>query len=393
VLRGVLSLIALSSSLLVACSASDHAQPAAGADRPLFYRNPMDPSITSPTPAKDSMGMDYVPVYASTSASGRGDVQLSPGQLQRLGVRTSAAQYGRLPSQIIAPGIIRFDQRSSRVISAPLGGWVQQLSVKSAGDAVRSGQVLFELYSPLLTTADEQYLRALRPDGHALDNPYALGLRSLGLNDEQIGAIAEKRRAAGHIPFTARSPGVVEEIGVAEGAYVAQGTPVIRLVGTDPVWGVVELAEGAGPAPRAGAAASVSSSAYPDRNFDAHVDYVYPSVDPATRTLRVRLVLQNPDGLLKDGMYVSARIDAGDSDPVVYVPREAVIRGGRTDQVILSLGDGRFSPREVKVGRESGESLAILSGLETGQQVVTGGTFLIDSEANLHAALTRLSTP
>ena len=338
--------------------------------------------------------MDYVPVYASTSASGRGEaVQLSPAELQRLGVRTSAAQYGRLPSQLIAPGIIRFDQRSSRVISAPLGGWVQQLSVKSAGDAVRSGQVLFELYSPLLTTADEQYLRALRPDGHALDNPYALGLRSLGLNDEQIGAIAEKRRAAGHIPFTARSPGVVEEIGVAEGAYVAQGTPVVRLVGTDPVWGVVELAEGAGPAPRAGAVASVSSLAYPDRTFDAHVDYVYPSVDPATRTLRVRLVLQNPDGLLKDGMYVSARIDAGDSEPVVYVPREAVIRGGRTDRVILSLGDGRFSPREVKVGRESGESLAILSGLDTGQQVVTGGTFLIDSEANLHAALTRLSTP
>jgi Cu(I)/Ag(I) efflux system membrane fusion protein len=349
----------------------------------------MNPSVTSPVPARDDMGMAFIPVYAG-EASAAGAVQLPASVVQRLGIRASPVATSALTEEIRAPGVVQFDARSVSETYAVTTGQVERLSVRSVGESVRAGQLLFELYSPALATVDNQYLQSLNRQTSSVENPYVNGLRTFGLTDELIADLREKRRRVGRIPYRAEKAGVVTALGARDGAVVAQGTSVLQWMTVDPIWVLVDV-----PASQAGGielqgSAEVTLSGLAGRTLSARVDYLYPDLDPITRTARVRLVLRNPDGALRPNMTASVTFHRSDSAPVLHIPREAVIRDGRTDRVILALGAGRFAPREVKVGREIGDQVIVLEGLEVGDQVVTSGVFLLDSESNIRSSLARM---
>jgi Cu(I)/Ag(I) efflux system membrane fusion protein len=327
-----------------------------------------------------------VPVYATPAASG--EVRLSAAVEQKLGVRTAPVMVGPLPLELRVPGSIRYDERTLAEAYVPLAGRIEKLSVRSVGETVRPGQVLFELYSPALATVDEQYQKAASP---GVDNPYFAGLRALGLTDDLIADLREHRRTAGRIPFRASGLGVLTGLNVREGAFIAQGASALQWAKVDPVWAVVDVPASLADALRAGTTARVSVAALPGQTFSGPVDYVYPSVDAQTRAVQARIVLANHAGVLKPNMMASVAISGPAGDAVIHVPREAVIRDGRSERVVVALGNGRFASRQVKLGRESGERVVVVEGLAATDQVVTSGLFLIDSEANVRSSLARMS--
>jgi Cu(I)/Ag(I) efflux system membrane fusion protein len=358
-------------------------------NRPLYYRHPMNPSITSPTPAKDEMGMDFTPVY-DTSQTVAGEVRLTDSFVQKLGVRIMPVAVGTLSGAVRAPGVIQFDSGSVTEAYVIVTGRVEKLSVGSVGEAIRSGQLLFEVYSPALETVDVQYLQSLDASTPNSQNPYVNGLRAFGLTDDLIADLREKRRPVGRLPVRARRSGVVTALNFRSGAIVSPGDSVLQWAATDPVWAIVQVPASQAPYVKKGQSAEVTSPALNGGPLSASVSYVYPDADPRTGAVPVRLVLPNRDGELKPNTLVSALIHGSESGEVIHVPREAVIRDGRVDRVILALGDGRFVPREVELGRESGDRLVVLKGLGATDQVVTSGVFLIDAESSIRSSLARM---
>jgi Cu(I)/Ag(I) efflux system membrane fusion protein len=323
---------------------------------------------------------------------GNGEVQLSSDTIRRIGLRTVAAELSPLPGTLSAPGVVRYDERSIRNVYVSTEGWIRQLSVRAAGEPVAAGQLLFELQSPQLLTVDRSYLHAAEGGSSGDDNPYVRGLRSLGLTDETIAALKDKKRAPGRVPFRAPIAGVLTELHFRDDALVPQGANIMQLAALDPIWVIAEVPEFRAGSISIGSTAEVLAPAYPGRTFRGKVDYLYSELNPGNRTLRVRVVLKNTDQALKPNMYVTTQLQEGTAAPVVHVPRDAVIRGGETDRVVLALGDGRFTARQVRTGAESGDQVAILEGLAAGEQVVTAAVFLVDSEASLRASLSRLDS-
>jgi len=323
------------------------------------------------------------------SPAAQGEIQLSSGLVQRLGVRTTAAEYGPLSIDFSAVGIVDYHADTIKDLYAPTSGWVENIAVHAAGQPLRKGELLFELYSPSLATVDEQYLSAVSSGVSPPINPYSGGLRAIGLTEDMILALRAKQRAPGRIPFRAEDNGVIVELGVKPGIIVAQGARLMRSAAIDPIAVTLTVLESDVAAVGLDVPVSVNAAAYPGKAFAGRIDLVYPDVDPTTRTVRARAVVPNPDGLLKVNMWVTTHI-ALEGAPAIHVPREAVIRGQRGDRVVVALGDGRFTSRSVTVGRAEGDRLTILDGLERGELVVTSGIFLIDSETNLETGLQRM---
>jgi Cu(I)/Ag(I) efflux system membrane fusion protein len=357
--------------------------------RLLYYRHPMNPSITSPTPAKDEMGMAYIPVYADGQTVA-GEVRLAAAVLQKLGVRIVPVMAGILPGQVRAPGVVQFNAQSVTEGYVIVTGLVEKLSVHSVGQTIRSGQLLFQLYSPALATVDSQYLQSLDNGTPSSQNPYVNGLRAFGLTDDLIDDLRAKRRPVGRIPVRANVSGVVTALNFRDGAIVSQGSSVLQWAAIDPVWAVLQVPASQARDIKEGQSAEVTSPALPGETLAARVNYVYPGADPITRAVLVRLVLSNHNGALKPNMLVSALIHGSESGELLHVPREAVVRDGRVDRVILALGNGRFVPREVRLGRESGDRIVVLEGLAATDRVVTSGVFLIDAESNIRSSLARM---
>ena len=355
---------------------------------PIFYRNPMDPTITSPVPRKDEMGMDYVPVYADEL---EGTLEIAPAVLQKLGVRYATAERSPLPVDITAVGYVRYDERTIREVRIRAEGWVERLTVRAAGDPVSAGQRLFEVYSPMIATAEAELEQAIAFGDQALIAASERRLAAFGVDRATIARLSTGGEPGARLAFVAPVSGIVDQLEVREGARVAPDTLAMRIIALDPIWVIVEVSESNLSLVRTGAAVELDAVALPGGTLTGTVDYVYPELDPRTRTGRVRIVLANLDAALLPDMYVSARIAAPEGEPVVHVPLESVIRGGRSDRVIVALGEGRFEAREVRIGRESEERIAITSGLEARERVVASGVFLIDSEATLRSSLARMS--
>jgi Cu(I)/Ag(I) efflux system membrane fusion protein len=331
-----------------------------------------------------------MPMPSGAAAPVAGDVQLSPQVMDDIGVRTAAVEYGPMPGGVTAPGVVRYDERSLRNLYAPTETWLRKLSVRAVGELVAAGQPLFELESTQLLTVDREYLRA--HGGLDWDNPYVRGLRSFGLSDDLIVALSDNKRAPGRIPYRAAFAGVVTELSYRQDAHVPQGASVMQIASLDPIWVIAEVPEAQSGAVQTDATAQVFAPAYPGRPFSGKVDYIYPELNEGNRTVRVRVVVPNPERLLKQNMYVTAQLEDAAQGPVTNVPREAVIRGGRSDHVVVALGDGRFRAREVKTGMERKGRVAILEGLTAGEQVVTSAVFLLDSETSLRSGLERLDS-
>jgi Cu(I)/Ag(I) efflux system membrane fusion protein len=363
------------------------ARPQGAERKALYYRHPHNPAITSDKPMKDEMGMDYVPIYDD---GGGVSVSISPAVINNLGVRTAAAERRSLARRVDTVGYVGFDESRLSHIHMRTEGWIERLYIGSAGERVKKGDLLFELYSPMLVNAQEEFLQALAGKSASLQRASRERLAVLGVSGDQIDELAKTRRSKLRVGFRAPHDGIVAALNVREGMYVKPATEVMSVADLSSVWLLAEVFEGQAEWVQAGQPATVRLSHLPGREWRGQVEYVYPSLDPKTRTLSVRLRFDNPDESLKPNMYANVAIDAGEKPDMLVVPLEALIRTGREDRVILALGEGRFSSRTVVPGMESGEWVEIARGLDAGEQVVTSGQFLIDSEASLKASIMRM---
>ena len=359
--------------------------------RVLYYRNPMGLADTSAVPKKDSMGMDYIPVFENEAAEANaGVVTVAPGRLQVLGVRTAPVESrpSALTRTIRATGTVQFDERRMAVVTTRAAGWVEHLDVAATGDPVRRGQALAEIYAPDLVASEEEYLVA-SPMGGALAAAAVQRLRALGVPEGEIARLRRTGRAAQRVPVLAAADGVVTEKMVVEGTRVGPDQPLYRTASLSPMWLIAEVQEQDLGAVRPGEHAQASLVAFPGRSFAGTVDFIYPSLSAETRTGRVRIVMPNADGSLRAGMYAEVGIEApaGASGPALAVPSSAVLDSGTRQMVLVERGEGRFEPRQVRVGAQGDGETQVLDGLRPGERVVVGANFLIDSESNLRAAL------
>lgn len=364
-----------------ACSAEDDKEI-------LYWVAPMDPNYRRDQPGKSPMGMDLVPVYADQAEGGT--VSIDPAVVQNLGVRTTLATRDKLWRRIDTVGYVAFDERRISHLHLRTDGWIDKLRVKSNGERVNKGDLLFELYSPDLVNAQEEYIQALRGGNDYLKRASRERLEALGVSTGQINEIARSRRASQRIRVYASQDGVVDKLTVREGMYVKPATEVMALADLSSVWLLVDVFERQSDWVKPGQPAEVRLGYLPGRVWEGKVEFVYPTIDPKTRTLQARLRFDNPDEALKPDMYASVSIYAGPKDDVLSIPREALIKAGDGQRVIVALGEGKFRPQPVVSGMESGDFVEIVSGLEEGTRVVTSGQFLIDSEASLKASFERM---
>jgi Cu(I)/Ag(I) efflux system membrane fusion protein len=371
--------------------------PAAKADagkKVLYWHDPMYPQQKFDKPGRSPfMNMDLVPVYAEDKAGAEGGVAVSARVRQSLGIRTAAAEVTELRQDVAAVGYVQADERRIARAEVRAQGWVERLHVRAVNDPVRAGQVLAEIYSPELLQAQEEYLLARRmakqdPADETLARAGRRRLSLLGLPESEIAKLENAGAAARRIPLLAPISGVITELGVREGAMVQAGMPAFTLTDLSSVWITVEVPEAQAAVLRQGQKAGARVQTHPGKTFEGRIEYVFPELNAQTRTVRARIALANPGIALKPGMFADVTLAAA-SRKALTVPSEAVIQTGTRSVVIVAEGE-RFRAATVKVGAETGERSEILSGLKEGEPVVASGQFLIDSEASLRTALSRL---
>jgi Cu(I)/Ag(I) efflux system membrane fusion protein len=362
------------------------------ADRKIkYYRNPMGLPDVSPTPKKDSMGMDYIPVYEGED-SDEGSVRLSPGKIQRTGVKSEPATRRVIRTTIRAPGTIQLDERRVSVISMRAESYVQKVADVTTGAHVVKGQPLMEIYSPAVSSAAAEYISTLnsKVTGGG-EGPYGRGSRqrlmNLDVPEAAIAAIEKGRNVPIGIEWTSPRDGIVLERNVTEGMRAQPGETLFRIADHRMVWAIIDVAERDLGAMAAGQRTIVRARSFPGREFAGKINVIYPQMTKETRTARVRVELPNPDLLLIHDMYVDAEIETGSAESVLAIPESAVLDSGSRQAVLVDKGEGRFEPREVKLGHRGEGFVEVREGLTEDDPVVTSANFLIDAESNLKAAL------
>ncbi len=355
----------------------------------LYWVAPMDPNYQRDKPGKSPMGMDLVPVYADDNAEGN-TVSIKPEVVQNLGVRTAKAERTRLWRGIDTVGYVDYDESKVSHIHLRTEGWIENLAVKSEGERLTKGERLFDLYSPELVNAQKEFVTALSSGNKSLIRASKSRLAALGVADSQIKQIQQTKQTRQHITVYAPQDGVVSSLMVREGMFVKPSMNVMSLGDLSSVWLLAEVFERQAQWVKVGQTAEVKLSYVPGRVWQGKVEYIYPSLDPKTRTLKVRLRFENPDEGLKPNMYANVRIFGGPKDNIVVIPLEGLIRTGREERVIIDLGEGRFEARNVVAGIESGDYVEIMRGVDEGDRIVVSGQFLIDSEASMRAGIRRM---
>lgn len=349
-----------------------------------YYRNPMGLPDISKAPKKDAMGMDYIPVFEGEEEDSA-TVKLSAGKLQRIGVKTEPAAMRVLSEPVRAPGVIQYDERRVTVISLRAESFIESVEDVTTGSEVRKGQPLFRFYSPAITAAGAQYLSTPTAQGSAQR------LLNYAVPPQVLAEIERTKQVPTSITWTAPRSGLVLERNVVEGMRAMPGDVLFRIADHSVVWALVDVAERDLAAVREGQSVTVRVRSYRERTFPGTVALVYPHLNPATRTVRVRIELANHDLLLKPDMYAEAEIDTGGGKPVLAVPDSAVIDSGDRQIVLVDKGEGRFEPRAVRLGRRGSGYVEIRDDLKEGENVVIAANFLIDAESNLKSALQSLT--
>ncbi len=358
----------------------------------LYWVAPMDPNYRRDEPGQSPMGMDLTPVYADEVDGQPGVVSIDPTVVSNLGVRTARAALGPLPRVIETVGYVSYDEGTMQHVHTRVDGWIERLDAKAVGDRIEAGQLLFELYSPMLVNAQQEYLAALSSGNAALIAASEDRLAALGVTDGEVGQLRERRQVRERVRVDAQSAGVIANLGVREGMYVTPATDILSIAEIDRVWVLAEVFERQSAWVSEGQEAMVELDYLPEQTWRGVVDYVYPELDPETRTLTVRLRFDNQTESLRPNMFARVTIRGHATDDVVHVPREAVIRGGNLDRVVVAIGEGRFRAQPVDLGIESGDRIEILSGIAANDEIVVSGQFLIDSESNIKSALTRMDS-
>ena len=360
------------------------------------YVCPMHPQIVRDQPGTCPIcGMTLVEKSVEAESAARPAVTVASEVLQSMGVRTARVVRDTLSRQIRTVGRVDYDETRLAHVHPRAEGWIERLEVRAEGDPVRRGQALAELYAPQILSAQVDFLIALDQGGQkasaaSLDKTRNL-LRLLDVPEAAISRLQRDRQTTNTVPVLAPIDGVVTQIGVREGMFVAPSTDMYTIADLGQVWVKVDVFEHQLAWVRSGLRAAMRVPAYPGRVWEGRLDYVYPELDPRSRTLAVRLVFPNPDGALKPNLFADVVIEGEPRRNVLSLPREAVIVTGEGESVIRALGGGRFRPVEVSTGMKGGGKVEVLAGLEEGEEVVVSGQFLIDSEASLQASFRRLS--
>jgi membrane fusion protein, copper/silver efflux system len=355
-----------------------------------YYRNPMGLPDTSPVPKKDPMGMDYIAVYEGDDTDD-GSVKLSPGKIQRTGAKSEPAAKRVIRTIVRAPGTIALDERRISVISMRSETFVLKVADVTTGSHVAKGQPLMEVYIPAVSSAAAEYLATITSKATSGNASYGRGskqrLLNLDVPEAAIAAIEKSGDGLTSIQWTAPRDGIVLERNAIEGMRVQPGGVMFRIADHSVVWALIDVAERDLGAIAVGQTATVKARSFPGREFSGKIETIYPEINKETRTARIRVDLPNPDLLLLHDMYVDAEIDTGSGEPVLSVPESAVMDTGSKQAVFVDKGQGRFEPREVKLGRWGGGYVEVRQGVADGEPVVVSANFLIDAESNLKAAL------
>ncbi len=361
--------------------------------KPLYYRNPMGLPDTSPLPKKDSMGMDYTPVYPADVAGPPGSVAISPERVQMLGVRTEIATMRTMTRAVRAVGTVAVDERRIAVVAPRFEGWIEKLLVSASGDPVQRGQSLFEFYSPDLALAEQDYVLARQISGNLAQG--ALNrLQNLNVPAEEVARLRKTGRASRTAVIVSPMDGVVMEKIAVLGMRFAPGDTLYRIADLSSLWVLADVFEQDFGLVRPGQDTKVAIAAYPDMGFQGKITFIYPTVNPTTRTVKVRVEVANAEMLLKPDMYATVEVSVPvAATPVLAVPGSAVLDSGKRQVVLIERTAGHFEPRAVTVGRRADGYVEIRSGIDAGDKVVIGANFLIDAESNLRAALQSFTPP
>ena len=352
-----------------------------------YYRNPMGLPDTSPVPKKDSMGMDYIPVYEGEDTDD-GSVKLSPGKIQRTGAKSEPVVRQPVRSVIRAPGFVKEDERRVSVVALRFEGFVESVANVTTGDHVHKGEPLMNVYSPALSSAAAEYLSAINAGATGKELKGARRrLENLATPEPAIKELERTREISLSIPWLAPQDGEILERNAVNGMRAGPGDVLFRIADHQLVWVLIDVAERDLPQIAVGSKVTIRPRGLGGQTFTGEVSLIYPHLMAQTRTARIRVELPNPDELLRPEMYVDAEIETGTPDPVLAVPESAVLDSGARQAVLIDKGDGRFEPRQVKLGRRGGGYVEITNGVAEGDAVVTSANFLIDAESNLKAAL------
>ena len=377
-------------------AAAEQSQPAKGDRKILYYRNPMGLPDTSPVPKKDTMGMDYIPVYADEQDD-PGTVKVSLDKIQRIGVKTEKVGTQSLARAVRAVGMVDHDETLLTIVAVRSEGFIEDLFVNKTGQHVKQGEPLFRLYSPQIQLAQTDLIVAMRAKGRpGEDADRALQgamqrLRNLGVPQNRIDEVRKTGANPRTLDWPSPAEGDIVEKKIINGQRVMAGDELYRIADHSNLWVIADVAESDISMIKVGMAATVTLRAMRTEPIEGKVTFIYPVLKPETRTVSVRIEVSNPEGLMKPAMYADVVFHVGDEAAVAAVPASSVIDSGSRQVVLIAKGEGRFEPRAVKLGRRGGGYVEVLEGVSAGEEVVTSATFLIDAESNLKAALQSFS--
>jgi membrane fusion protein, copper/silver efflux system len=367
-------------------------------NEPLYWVAPMDPNYQRDQPGQSPMGMDLIPVYKNTNndnGEGPGTITIDSAVLNNLGVRTAAVENRVLQQTINTVGYVQFNQDDIVHIHPRVEGWVEKLYIKAEGEPVKKGQALYDLYSPQLVTAQEELLIASSRNSAYLISAAKDRLKALQLSESFIKRLIKERKIRQTVTFYSPQSGVVNDLSIREGFFVKPGTTMMSIGSLDEVWVEAEIFERQARLITVGMPVEMNVDYQTSQQWQGTIDYIYPSLDAKTRTLRVRLRFINTDNSLKPNMFTRIRIDATNTtsdETLLMVPAEAVIRTGIQNRVVLSLGEGKFKSVAVTLGQHGDQWIEIVDGINAQDTVVTSAQFLLDSESSKTSDFMRMQS-
>ena len=363
--------------------------------KPLYWVAPMDANYKRDKPGKSPMGMDLVPVYDDGGKGpdeGPGTIRISPDVVNNLGVRTAIVSYKSLHTEINTVGYVAYDEDKLVHIHPRVQGWIEKLYVKAIGDPVKKGQPLYEIYSPELVNAQEELLLALDRKNSRLISAAENRLSALQLPKSSIVKLKKTKKVQQTITFYSPQNGVVENLKIREGFFVKPGSTLMSIGDLSEVWVEAEVFERQAGQVKTGTPVTMTLDYLPGKTWQGKVDYIYPTLDAKTRTVKVRLRFKNEDGEFKPNMFAQIAIHTTGDEQVLLIPKEALIRTGNQDRVVLALGEGSFKSVAVSVGRYDSESVEIIEGVRDGERVVSSAQFLLDSESSKSSDFKRMNS-
>ena len=366
----------------------------------LYWRAPMNPKEIYDHPGKSNMGMDLVPVYADDSGES-GVVSINPVMQQDMNVKIATVKEGKLNPDIFTNGILQPNEKKEYVATTKVAGWIDKLYINYTGKKVRKGEKLVKIYSPQLVAAQEEYLTALAYDkavsnggnNSTLIKNAVRKLELLDVTKNEIQRLHDTQQVRKYVTLYSPIAGTVIFKGVEEGAKINRGTPLLKIADLSDLWILADIYEYEASKVSVGLPAKVTFDYLPGKEYNGRISFIYPTLDTKTRTLKVRLDLPNRNGELKPGMFANVDIKTTSNGVFPLVPEQAVLRSGKQNTVIISLGDGKFKPAQIELGEYANGYYQVLKGLSANTNIVTSAQFLIDSESNLRASVEMFNGP